>query len=226
MSMRSFRIRLDRLTRSAKSAIGQERDHACDFTIEPAIAKALRDDYERHNALFHKNRRQGEHGEPPNAGGIEKERMLRARIAERARAIGCPPGYGQRECFDDENRLHKFSSKRMSPPLCGGGPFSEAEDAEEAQLRARVVIFNEIPEGRARHRLKELDLKKYSELSTTEQSELDGLKALYPFVPRYLNDPMESNYEAWRAAAEKAPEDPKKSMQQLLNRIARRRTGD
>jgi hypothetical protein len=46
MSTRSLRARLDRLTR-ANSAIEQAKAHAPDFTVDPVLAKALRDDYLR-----------------------------------------------------------------------------------------------------------------------------------------------------------------------------------
>ena len=225
MSTRSLRTRLDRLTR-ANSAIGQEKDHASDFTIDPALAKALRDDYEHLKVLLRKRWEPSKYGGPPSATEMEEARLLRARIAERARAIGCPPGYGPQERRTDSDRLHKFLCKRLSPPLCGGGPFSDAEDAEEAQLTARLAAFHESPEGRARERIGELFLKSFRGLSTAEQNERDNLKSLYPDLPPDPNDPMKGNYEAWNAAAKKAEEESFKRSQQRLDRIARRRTGD
>jgi hypothetical protein len=226
MSTRSLRARLDRLTRSTNRTIGQEKDHASDFTIDPALAKAIRDDCERLNVLFHKRWAPSGYRGPPSASGKEEEQMLHARIAERASAISCPPGYGQRECFNDYDRLDKFFCKRLSPPLCGGGPFSDAEDAEEAQLRARVEAFRESPEGHARQRIGELSCKKSSGLSTAEQSELDSLQTIYPYVPRYLNDPLESNYEAWTAAAKKAEDEMRERMRDAALQREQRRLAE
>jgi len=88
---------------------------------------------------------------------MEEEAKLRTRIADRARAIACPAGYGPRQAQKDSNRLHQLYCKRISPSACGGGPLSEAEDLEEAQLTARVAAFDESPEGCARRRIRELE---------------------------------------------------------------------
>jgi hypothetical protein len=60
------------------------------FTIDIAVAKALRDDYHRLGELERKKC-----GDPLSAVEVEEESKIRARIADRARAIGCPAGYGQ-----------------------------------------------------------------------------------------------------------------------------------
>jgi hypothetical protein len=64
--------------------------------------------------------------------------------------FSCPANYGSKEARKDKDRLHHFYCKRISLPSCGGGALSETEDAEEAQLTARVAAFEESPEGRAR----------------------------------------------------------------------------
>jgi hypothetical protein len=91
----------------------------------------------------------------------------------------------------------------MSPPSCGGGTLSDAEDAKEAQLTARVTAFHESPEGRARARILQLTLKTFSFISTAEQNELDSLRLLYPDVPLDPNHPMKDAIEAWGAALER-----------------------
>jgi hypothetical protein len=187
MSTRSLRARLDRLIR-AKSAILQERDRARDFTINPALAEAIRDDYNRLGMLV-RNR-------PRNAPESPEETTLRAHIAERAKAVSLPPEYGPREQFSDRDRLDAIHCKQMSPPQCGGGILSDAEDAEEAQLRARVEAFNETPEGRARNRIFELVLRSFVRISAAEKAELDRLKELYPELPLVPNDPRKRYYEA------------------------------
>jgi hypothetical protein len=97
------------------------------FTIDNAVAKALRDDYHRLGALERKK-----YGDPLSAAEVEEESKIRARIADRARAIGCPAGYELKEAQRDSNRLHQLYCKRISPPSCGGGALPDAEDAEEA----------------------------------------------------------------------------------------------
>src|SRR5262245_52318858 len=44
MSARQLRARLRRLTLSVRTAVGQDRDGAHGFTIDPTLAKTLRDD--------------------------------------------------------------------------------------------------------------------------------------------------------------------------------------
>src|SRR5205085_10022953 len=114
-----------------------------------------------------------------SAAEVEEESKLRARMTETARAIGCPVGYGAIQARKDSNRLHRLYCKRISPPSCGGGPLPDAEDAEEAQLRARVEAFDESPEGRARHRVRDLSIQRIgAELSVAEETELNVLQAL------------------------------------------------
>jgi len=77
-----------------------------DFIIDPSLAKALRDDYERLKQF----------DDPLSAAEEQEESNLRARIAERVRAIGCPAHYGPREAGKDRSRLHSLFCKRISPP--------------------------------------------------------------------------------------------------------------
>src|SRR5262249_35638813 len=126
-----------------------------DFIIDPGLARALRDDSERLEQF----------DGPLSAAEEQEKSNLRARIAERARAIRCPAHYGPREARKDQSRLHSLFRKRISPPSCGGGTLSEAEDAEEVQLMARVAAFAESPEGRGRQRIFELKLKNFSSRS-------------------------------------------------------------
>ena len=94
--------------------------------------------------------------------------------------------------------------KRISPPSCGGGALPDAEDAEEAQLRARVVAFDESPEGCARRRIRELEMQDFrGGRSADEQTELDSLRTLYPDLPPDPDDPLAERFEAWRRVAAK-----------------------
>ena len=165
-----------------------------DFTIDPGLAKALRDDSERLNQLGHK-----QSDGPLSAAEEQEESSLRARIAETVRAIGCPANYGPREARKDQDRLHHFHCKRISPPSCGGGALSEAEEAEEAQATARVAAFEESPEGRARSRIFQLQLADLSRgLSDAEAEDLGSLQKIYPDLPPDPDDPLLEAIAAFR----------------------------
>jgi hypothetical protein len=164
------------------------------FTIDNAVAKALRDDYHRLGALQRKKC-----GDPLSAAEVEEESKIRACIGDRARAIVCPAGYGLKQAQKDSNRLHQLYCKRISPPSCGGGALPDAEDAEEAQPRARVAAFDESPEGCARHRIRDLEMQDFrGGRSAAEQNELDSLRTLYPDLPLDPDNPLTEAFEAWR----------------------------
>lgn len=161
-------------------------DGACDFTIDPVVARAIRDDYARLTKLVQKRYSPGS----LSAAEEQEDSRLRARIAELAKAIGCPVGYGALQARKDSDRLHQLFCKRISPPSCGGG-LRDAEDAEEAQLTARVKAYEQSPEGLARSRILDLEMKAFwGGRTTTEQSELDGLRALYPNPPLDPDEPL------------------------------------
>ena len=169
------------------------------FTIDNAVAKALRDDYHRLGELERKKC-----GDPLSAAEVEEESKLRARIGDRARAIGCPAGYGLKQAQKESNRLHQLYCKRISPPSCGGGALPDGEDTEEAQLRARVAAFEESPEGCARRRIRDLEMQNFcGGRRADEQNELDSLRTLYPDLPPDPDDPLAERFEAWRRVAAK-----------------------
>jgi hypothetical protein len=97
--------------------------------------------------LLRKRTTPSQYGGPLSAAEEQEEPWLRARFTKMAKAIGCPVGYGPRQAKNDRARIHQLYCKRISPPSCGGGPLPDAEDAEEAQLTARVAAFDESPEG-------------------------------------------------------------------------------
>jgi hypothetical protein len=169
-------------------------DDTVAFAIDNAEARALRDDYDRLSELVRKKC-----GDPLSAAEVEEESRLRASIEDRARAIGCPADYGLEQAQKDSNRLHQLYCKRISPRTYGGGALSDAEDAEEAQLRARVAAFDESPEGCARRRIRDLEMHRGR--SAAEQSELDKLRTLYPDLPLDSDDPLTDAFEAWRRVA-------------------------
>jgi hypothetical protein len=79
MSARQLRARLDRLTLCART--GQDRNGAHGFTIDPTLAKALRNDQQRLSELIRK-RSPGQHGGSVSAAEVEEESRLRASIAD------------------------------------------------------------------------------------------------------------------------------------------------
>jgi hypothetical protein len=161
-------------------------DGACGFTIDPILARVLRDDCERRDELLRKR--------PLSTAEELEQSWLRARIPKMANAIGCPVGYGALQARKDTNRLSQLYCKRITPPSCGGGALRDAEDAEEAQLRARVEAYEQSPEGLARRRIRDLEMKAFSRggRTTAEQSELDGLLPLYPHPPLDPDDPSDA----------------------------------
>src|SRR5215467_10497713 len=174
MSLYKLRTRLERLER-AKTIADNDPDPARTFTIDPAVARALRDDYERACYLLRKEYGPSENGGPISAAEVEEKSRLFESIKKRARAIGCPSSYGKVQRGIDSNRLQKAWLKRL--PNWGGVPLTDAEDAEEAQARARCLAFEESPERR-RQRLRELE--RFGSRSVTEQKELDDLYQSYP----------------------------------------------
>jgi hypothetical protein len=223
MSTRSFRARLDRLEQSAKGANGREEDHTGNFTIDLAVAKALRDDLVRQRVLYRKK-----------ASGIlsaaetEEEHILVARINDTAQKTGCPPGYKVKET--EYPRLLELRSKRD-----GGGTLSEAEDIEEAQLTAQAEASSNA-RLRAWCRMMELICRQsgVTEMFTpAEQDELNRLQALFPDTPpdpnspRYhIIEPLYSAIMACRASNEKERVAGIERQRQSAERRRLRRTAE
>lgn len=181
MTFKQLRARIDRVERLVKSneAKVAERKLPFEFPIDPALAKALRDDHKRVAELQNARPMLSQIND---TDVTEEERMLRQRIAERANTISCPAGYGFKERWDD---LESYSIEDVG-----------AE--EEAQLIARIAAFDQSPEGRARARIKSLTFM--HSLSSAEESELDRLLTLYPEPWCHPNDPMRDQLAAWGAA--------------------------
>ena len=90
------------------------------------------------------------------------------------------------------------SYKRLTIRRCGG-TLTDAEDAEEAELTARVAAFRQTPEGRGRRRIFELELPRHHRegLSPAEQVELETLRGLYPELPPDPDDPFKYEVKPW-----------------------------
>jgi hypothetical protein len=172
------------------SVVGAKQiEGVCEFIIEPKVARLLRDDMERLSRF----------AGPLSSAEQEEKSELRARIAETARGISCPPNYGRKEAEQDRDRLQAIFAKRRSG-ASGGKTLTEAQIAEEAQLAARVAAFDEGPEPRARDRILVLTIEDFSRgLSDAETEELERLKKAYPPDPR--PDPLSEAIDAYRRAA-------------------------
>jgi hypothetical protein len=96
-----------------------------------------------------------------------------------------------------------YTASAFPRHLVEWGTLCAAESAEEAQLLARVLAFEQSPEGLARRRIFQLELDTFSRgPSPAEQDELDRLRKLYPDVPLDDDDPLKEAIEAWGRAAE------------------------
>jgi hypothetical protein len=180
MSPRGLRARLKRLEKKIKMI--EPAGDGCGFRVDPALAKALRDDHRRANEL--------EQNYTSSVEWLEAKR-LRERNIERVRSITCPADYGAIQARRDENRLSTLTLKRWH-----GGSLTNAQDVEEAQLTARVAAYEETAEGRGRRRKLELTLKSITGSFTPEEkSEYENLQTLYPDLPMDPDNPMKPVYD-------------------------------
>ena len=155
------------------------------FVVDPAVARALRDDEWRLYELSQKNLDPSKHGGPLTAAEIQERSEIEAQVAETKKTLKCPAGYGPLGPDQDGRRRHKFFCRRISPPP--HNVLTEEEDAEDAHLAARIAAYKASPEASGRARIWKLQQSK-SPLTAEEQSELEGLSALYPDVPRDPRD--------------------------------------
>jgi hypothetical protein len=171
-----LRARLDRLERLDDTA-----NRTYGFTIGPAAAKALRDDQARLWELGCKADSPSAYGGPLSSADIAERDRLRESIAAQERSLSCPASYGALQARNDEKRSRHLFDIRMSPAH-GGAPQTAAEDAEEAQVVARLAAYENSPEYHARCRISELSRKR-GERTSAEETELDDLQKRYPELP-------------------------------------------
>jgi hypothetical protein len=163
MTTRQLRARLDRVERKRKSVAP-----ATKFAVDPFLARVLLDDERRLEEL-----------DPYPSPESEEASKLRAGIFVLARIIGCPSGYTDDQADKDRDRLEELGGKRRSPR----GTLSVAEDAEEAQLRARLTAFDvrQQPDDRGWRGLSDLTFEAFRRrLTFSEQKEVDCLRVIYP----------------------------------------------
>jgi hypothetical protein len=146
------------------------------FSIDPPLARELRDAKRRYDFLWTTSVSQPEHFKREGAG-------LRARIEEIELSLECPcPSlYGKKERKADHERLQALSRIRYS-----GLKLSAHEDVEEAWLTARLASWETIPDGAAQTRLRALDTRRWWEdsrnrepLTAGEKAEFRALRTLY-----------------------------------------------
>jgi hypothetical protein len=168
-----------------KSGVSQPEvviDDEYGFVIDPAAARALRDDCVEKDRLIRSE---------VNFLGSEAEHKFRDRIAEKKKALAngveCPRGYTALDAREDEKRVESLQRKRVSQRP---HKLIAEEDAEEAHLIARVAVYHHSsPEAQARKRIYELAMRSFlrspgMKLSDDERSELDSLRARYPDLPK------------------------------------------
>src|SRR3954470_24640047 len=115
--VRQFRTRLDRIIKSLAAA--PSKKGRTFFPIDLGVAKKIRDDLNRLNALqmlqvpYHKDHR------PLTAVEIEEIRSLHERMQANIATIDCPAEYGLKESREDTQRLRGMAYL---------GPTNEVED--------------------------------------------------------------------------------------------------
>jgi hypothetical protein len=163
MTSRQFLARLDRLERTRKQVAPPAK-----FALDPLLATELRDDIGRLEVL-----------KDDRSSDPEVTSKLRTGIFDFARAIGCPLGYTGDQADKDRERLDELRCKRRSPRAA----LSDAEDAEEAQLTARLWAFDVQPgpDDRGSGRRSDLEFAAiWRPLTFAEQRELEFLRVIYP----------------------------------------------
>jgi hypothetical protein len=161
------------------------------FSINPNLASAYRDIQLELRALVN-----GPTYKIPAIAEKIKKSEARSDAIRRRLQVPCPTKYGNKEVTNDYVRLMQFTSLRDSKTT-----LTEAQQAEEAHLRARFDVFSASPESIARRRRQALEdaerLFKKSRLfgdfpaaplSRKEQNELELLRRLYPKPARNLSE--------------------------------------
>jgi hypothetical protein len=198
MSAKQLRARLTKLEHSAqqRNVKTQTPKAYYEFPIEPAVLKAMADDYSRlieitcswfvdprpYPSSFPPEGREGYEkviarlklNTPPTWPSEADE--IRARIAERAKTIKCPPYYGFKEHWMDYAKYIYW------------GVACDLPEEEKLQAKVRMEVFKQTPEGQARCRI---DYLEDGYLSHAKCEEMIQLLKIYPepwVDPRSIND--------------------------------------
>jgi hypothetical protein len=215
---RSSFARLERLEQARGSAAEQRKPGSrVNFDIDPDLARSIRDDHYRAFKLRW------------TAADEQEREQLRERNAERVRTITVPEGYTREQQNEDSYRLHTLWTRRITPPGDGAIPLSAAEDAEEAQLRARMVAVEEA-ERSAERRIRELEEKvDGAGCNSAEEEELNRLRTAFPMFRRVdiTQDPCYSAILAYdRVLAEYKAEDERRLAERARLRAERNNKND
>jgi hypothetical protein len=160
------------------------------FSINPNLASAYRDIQLELQALVNEPTRKI----PAIAEKIKKLEARSDAIRQRLQ-VPCPSKYGNKEAGNDCDRLMQFTALRDNQTA-----LTEAQNAEEAHLRARFDVFAASPESIARCRRQALEdaerrfIKSRltgdfpaAPLSRKDHNELELLRWLYPKPKRNLS---------------------------------------
>jgi hypothetical protein len=177
------------------------------FLIRPSLAAAYRDNEHKLEALLKDPSRDI----PANALMIKKLHV-RSDAVRRRIQVPCPSKstYGFEQALKDEVRLHQLGRLRRAET-----PLTEAQDAEEAHVKARYDAFAASPEMIARRCCKALEDAErqfnksrsagfdVTPLSPRARSELAVFRVAYPrFIPnipeteKFYYDPFFDFYQA------------------------------
>jgi hypothetical protein len=151
------------------------------FTVDPAVARELRDAELRLSVL-----RQAAY--PRQTGDSPEQKKIKARIAEIEKGLKCPAGYTELEAREDRKRLKELSRKRRSERPYN--KLGKEDDAEEAHVTARLAAYGQSDEGRVRSRIRSLRLavpswvdQPLTPAEESRRSEIERLTKLYPDLP-------------------------------------------
>jgi hypothetical protein len=171
------------------------------FSINPNLASAYRDIQLELRALVNEPTRK-----IPAIAEKIKKLEVRSDAIRRRLQVPCPTKYGNKEAANDCVRLMEFTSLRDNETA-----LTEAQQAEEAHLRARFDVFSASPESVARRRREALQdaerqFKKSrltgefyaAPLSRKDRNELKLLRWLYPEPKRNLSQLDGDGLEMYR----------------------------
>ena len=146
------------------------------FAVNLETAKEIRD-IVRRLARLKKERHKDPQRHQKNLIGLES----RAKAIVAAFVCPCPSLYRPNDCANDQKRYSYLLRKRRSR-----SPLTREENIEEARLVARMSAYAASPENTARARIAKLEERDRLNqgggppLSIVEQSQLRGLKTLFP----------------------------------------------